>query len=45
MYTYTDFDDAFVRERVSQFRAQVARRVDGSLTERFFAWADRMMTR
>ncbi|SEW16872.1 sulfite reductase (NADPH) hemoprotein beta-component [Cognatiyoonia koreensis] len=33
MYKYNDFDAAFVRERVSQFRAQVARRVDGSLTE------------
>ncbi|NNE80018.1 MAG: nitrite/sulfite reductase [Silicimonas sp.] len=33
MYTYNDFDDAFVRERVAQFRAQVDRRIDGSLTE------------
>ncbi len=33
MYTYTDFDEAFVRERVAQFRGQVERRVDGSLTE------------
>ena len=33
MYKYNDFDEAFVRERVSQFRAQVERRVDGSLTE------------
>ncbi len=33
MYRYTDFDAAFVRERVDQFRAQVARRIDGSLTE------------
>ncbi len=33
MYTYTEFDDAFVRERVAQFRGQVERRVDGSLTE------------
>ena len=33
MYVYNDFDDAFVRERVSQFRAQVERRIDGSLTE------------
>ena len=33
MYTYTDFDDAFVRARVAQFRGQVARRIDGSLTE------------
>ncbi len=33
MYTYTEFDEAFVRERVAQFRGQVDRRIDGSLTE------------
>ncbi len=33
MYTYTDFDTAFLAERNAQFRAQVARRIDGSLTE------------
>ncbi len=33
MYVYNDFDDAFVRERAAQFRGQVARRIDGSLTE------------
>ena len=33
MYQYNDFDAAFVRERVSQFRGQVERRIDGSLTE------------
>ncbi len=33
MYAYNDFDEAFVRERVAQFRAQVERRIDGSLTE------------
>jgi sulfite reductase (NADPH) hemoprotein beta-component len=33
MYVYTDFDEAFVRERVAQFRGQVERRIDGSLTE------------
>ncbi|EAR52791.1 Sulfite/nitrite reductase hemoprotein subunit [Oceanicola granulosus HTCC2516] len=33
MYTYSEFDEAFVRERVAQFRGQVERRVDGSLTE------------
>jgi len=33
MYKYNDFDEAFVRERVAQFRGQVERRVDGSLTE------------
>ena len=33
MYHYTDFDDAFVRQRVAQFRAQVERRINGSLTE------------
>ena len=33
MYRYSDFDAAFVAERNRQFRAQVERRVDGSLTE------------
>ncbi len=33
MYHYTDFDTDFVRTRVAQFRAQVERRIDGSLTE------------
>src|SRR3954447_23877847 len=33
MYRYDEFDARFVRERVAQFRAQVARRIDGSLTE------------
>ena len=33
MYDYTDFDAAFVRARVEQFSGQVARRLDGSLTE------------
>jgi sulfite reductase (NADPH) hemoprotein beta-component len=33
MYAYNDFDEAFVRERVAQFRGQVERRIDGSLTE------------
>ncbi|MEL7149841.1 MAG: nitrite/sulfite reductase [Pseudomonadota bacterium] len=33
MYHYNDFDEAFVRARVAQFRAQVERRIDGSLTE------------
>ncbi|AGI72150.1 sulfite/nitrite reductase family protein [Octadecabacter arcticus 238] len=33
MYKYNDFDESFVRERVAQFRGQVARRIDGSLTE------------
>ncbi|MBY0363779.1 MAG: nitrite/sulfite reductase [Phreatobacter sp.] len=33
MYRYDQFDEAFVRERVAQFRGQVARRIDGSLTE------------
>jgi len=33
MYRYNDFDEAFVRQRVAQFRRQVGRRVDGSLTE------------
>jgi len=33
MYKYNDFDEAFVRTRVAQFKGQVARRIDGSLTE------------
>ncbi|MCT4609807.1 MAG: nitrite/sulfite reductase [Pelagimonas sp.] len=33
MYKYSDFDAAFVAERNRQFRAQVERRIDGSLTE------------
>ncbi|MCF1708437.1 nitrite/sulfite reductase [Tabrizicola sp. J26] len=33
MYSYSDFDEAFVRERVAQFSQQVERRLDGSLSE------------
>ncbi len=33
MYRYSEFDHAFLAERNRQFRAQVARRIDGSLTE------------
>ncbi|WP_295075959.1 nitrite/sulfite reductase [Tabrizicola sp.] len=33
MYSYSDFDEAFVRTRVAQFTNQVERRLDGSLTE------------
>ncbi|MEM7491067.1 MAG: nitrite/sulfite reductase, partial [Pseudomonadota bacterium] len=33
MYHYNDFDRAFLAERNAQFRAQVERRLDGSLTE------------
>ena len=33
MYRYNDFDTAFLAERNAQFRAQVERRIDGSLTE------------
>ena len=33
MYSYSDFDESFVRARVAQFSDQVARRLDGSLTE------------
>jgi len=36
MYDYNDFDRDFVARRVAQFRAQVARRIDGSLTEEEF---------
>ena len=33
MYAYTDFDANFITARNAQFRDQVARRIDGSLTE------------
>jgi len=33
MYRYDEFDEAFVRARVAEFSDQVARRLDGSLTE------------
>ena len=33
MYKYNEFDEAFVRNRVAEFREQVQRRIDGSLTE------------
>ncbi len=33
MYNYTEFDKAFLAERNAQFRAQVERRISGSLTE------------
>ena len=33
MYRYDEFDERMVRERVAQFRSQVARRLDGSLSE------------
>lgn len=33
MYSYSDFDEAFVRSRLAQFTQQVERRLDGSLTE------------
>jgi sulfite reductase (NADPH) hemoprotein beta-component len=33
MYRYDEFDARFVAERTAQFRDQVARRLDGSLTE------------
>ena len=36
MYSYSDFDEAFVRSRVAQFAGQVERRLDGSLTEEEF---------
>lgn len=32
-YRYDEFDAAFVKERVEEFRTQVKRRLDGSLTE------------
>jgi len=36
MYRYDEFDARIVRERVAQFRDQVARRLDGSLSEEEF---------
>ena len=36
MYSYSEFDSGFVRNRVKQFRRQVERRIDGSLTEEEF---------
>jgi len=33
MYRYDEFDHAFVRQRVAQFRDQVARRMSGELSE------------
>jgi len=36
MYDYTDFDREFVTRRNQQFRAQVARRISGSLSEAEF---------
>jgi sulfite reductase (NADPH) hemoprotein beta-component len=33
MYRYDEFDASFVRARVAEFAGQVARRLDGSLTE------------
>jgi sulfite reductase (NADPH) hemoprotein beta-component len=33
VYRYDEFDQAFVRERVDQFRGQVARRLSGELSE------------
>ena len=36
MYSYSEFDTEFLAERVRQFRSQVQRRIDGSLTENEF---------
>lgn len=36
MYRYDEFDHAFVKERVAQFRDQVNRRVNGDITEDAF---------
>ncbi|MDQ2093410.1 nitrite/sulfite reductase [Rhodalgimonas zhirmunskyi] len=33
MYKYTEFDSAFVRARIAEFRSQVERRIEGGLTE------------
>jgi sulfite reductase (NADPH) hemoprotein beta-component len=36
MYRYDEYDETLVRERVAQFRDQVARRIAGALTEEEF---------
>ncbi|MDA8619238.1 nitrite/sulfite reductase [Luminiphilus sp.] len=36
MYQYSEFDKAFLQERVAQYRDQVARRLTGALTEEEF---------
>ena len=36
MYRYDEYDDTIVRQRAAQFRGQVERRIDGSLTEEEF---------
>ncbi|MCB2111968.1 MAG: nitrite/sulfite reductase [Parvularculaceae bacterium] len=36
MYRYDEFDETFVRERVAEFRGQVARRLSGELSEEQF---------
>ena len=33
MYRYDEFDHAFVKQRIEEFRGQVARRLSGELTE------------
>ena len=36
MYRYDEFDAKYVQERTEQFKSQIARRLDGSLTEEEF---------
>ena len=36
MYVYDHFDDTLVRERVAEFRSQVARRISGAISEEEF---------
>ena len=36
MYQYSEFDKAFLQERVAQYRDQVSRRLAGALTEEEF---------
>ena len=36
MYQYSEFDKAFLKERVAQYRDQVSRRLAGALTEEEF---------
>ncbi|HBT43441.1 MAG TPA: sulfite reductase, partial [Rhodospirillaceae bacterium] len=36
MYRYDEFDHAMVKDRVEQFRGQIARRMAGEMTEEQF---------
>ena len=42
MYRYDEFDEILVRDRIAQFRDQVARRIEGALTEEEFVLVRQM---